>query len=75
MFFTGRKHAGENFARVLAQRATRPAISPRSLILSPRRNSRLEFAGINVFKSTIEPLSHRNARATLKSQENDRPTI
>src|SRR5437870_5355831 len=54
----------------------RPAISPRSLILSVAANCRLvEFSAIVVFRSTMEPLSHRTARAMLPSQENDPPTI
>src|SRR5438034_3231091 len=53
----------------------RPAISPRSLILVASNNSRLELAGIKVFRSTMDPLFHRTARKVLVSQLNDAPTI
>lgn len=39
------------------------AISSRSLMAMGHTNCRLERGGIRVFKPTIEPFSHRNARA------------
>src|SRR5208337_3012720 len=51
-----------------------PAISSRSLMAIGHTNSRLERGGIRVFKSTIEPFSHKNARWVLELQGYDWPT-
>ena len=50
-----------------------PAISPRSLIAIVSTNCKLELGGINVFKSTIEPFSHRNERWCRKRRRTNSP--
>lgn len=55
--------------------APSPPISPRSLMFHAVIKIKLEFCGINVFRSTAGPWSHNTAGSKLPSQVKESPTI
>src|SRR5215469_4115852 len=56
-------------------RTLKPVISPRSLTYVARNKRNGESDGIKVFKSTMDPFSHRKAPNTEKSHDAAIPTI